>query len=66
MTILATVFAMFAETYLKQMKIRRYSFASKLDGPWLSCIFKSAFLTADGPMFSKISGSYGIDSNVFS
>ena len=54
--ILATVFAMFAETSLKQVKIRLQSFASKPDCPWLPCVFKAAFLITDVPMFSKIAG----------
>ena len=47
---LATFFAMFAET-LNQVKTRLQSFASKPDGPWLPCVFKAAFLTADAPVF---------------
>ena len=55
---------MFAEIFLKQVKIRHQSFASNSDDPRLPCVLKAAFLTADEPMFSKIAGWHGIDSNV--
>ena len=64
--ILTTVFAMFEELSLKQVKNRLQSFASKPDDSWLPCVFKAAFLTTDAVIFSKTAGWYGNDSNLMS
>ena len=51
--ILATAFAMFAETSLKKSNI---SFASELDDSWLLSVFKAALLTMDAHMFFEDCG----------
>ena len=63
--ILATAFAVFAESSLKQLKFRFQPFAPKLNGQRLPCVFKAVVLTADAPMISEIAGWYGFHSNVF-
>ena len=46
-TVLALIFAIFAEKYFQQVKICLHSFASKPDGLWQPCVSKAAFLAAE-------------------